>query len=76
MKAIPKYVHNWKNIYIQTLEIHNLINSLTSNRFELRILYLQMKRRLLLNLKMSHHRICNEQKITIENIINVMKEDI
>lgn len=40
MKAIPKYVHNWKSIYIQTLEIHNLINSLTSNRFELRILYL------------------------------------
>lgn len=40
MKAIPKYIHNWKDIYIQTLEIHNLINSLTSNRFELRILYL------------------------------------
>lgn len=28
MKAIPKYVHNWKNICTQTLEIHNLINSL------------------------------------------------
>lgn len=40
MKAIPKYVHNWKNIRIQTLEIHNLINLLTSSRLELRILYL------------------------------------
>lgn len=40
MEAIPKYVHNWKNICIHTLEIHNLINSLTSSKFELQILYL------------------------------------